>query len=36
MFLSRKLFLSLSKMQLGIGTFWSGIKIDEIDALWDT
>lgn len=26
----------ISKMQLRLGTFWSGIKIEEINILWDT
>ena len=32
----KKAFFIISKMQVGLGTFWSGIKIDEIDALRDT
>ena len=36
MFLSRNVFLIINKIQLGLGTFWGGIKIEGIDALWDT
>ena len=29
-------FFIINKIQLGLRAFWGGIKIEEIDALWDT
>ena len=37
MFLSRIITVFIiNKIQLGLETFWGGIKIEEIDAFWDT
>ena len=32
----KKTFFIRKKIQLGLGAYWGGIKIEEIDALWDT
>ena len=31
----QKTFFIINKIQLGLRAFWGGIKIEEIDALWD-
>ena len=32
----KKPFFIIKTIQLGLGAYWGGIKIEEIDALWDT